>query len=523
MGLFSRKPIYQYDILAPYKINIVKFNAKAVDTNSKQDYCRLIGETAKYNIYLFREGHSGSGEYLLRQEKLAPQKVVYLGSAKDYRCVYKGKVLAIDATVNKINYLHPKLICTDIEAGVKSSVDILSSDNVFMFIAGMVYEMCQDCVQGMRSTGEEVVLDVLRYECGTYESFPEAGKHSFVYQMFLRFEDGKYNIRRVFPSGKEPKPKVPWRDKTGKVTCPGDNCVAECDNSCPIWLNTIGLSMLKMKEYEKAIQAFSEALAMAPDFLDVQNNLGTAYGMNNQHQEAYTAFKKAHEMKKDYPKALHGLIVAETNLGMRSEALAHCDEFDKLPNCDSSALREKLTTPPAKAEPTIKRIDIIDELLKYGKGNDYVISDGLPHIPELLVRSEEVIKQIIPEIIEYGKTDPDANVVRLTLAWSAFAGLGATYHWHINWNDLSHNGIFETLTKERGVYEMDEYVLDTIGIEYNSEEGKDLHRHLFAAANVCIAAIIGKNAPLSLENIVEASKAMFMYGMVVEMNRLGMK
>ena len=79
--------------------------------------------------------------------------------------------------------------------------------------------------------------------------------------------------------------------------------------------------LIKAKAFEKAIEAFLDAISLAPDFLDAQNNLGTAYGMNNQHQKAYEAFKKAYEMKKDYPNALHGLIVAETNLGMKEAAL----------------------------------------------------------------------------------------------------------------------------------------------------------------------------------------------------------
>lgn len=141
---------------------------------------------------------------------------------------------------------------------------------------------------------------------------------------------------------KEDQPKnVPWRDSTGTIACQGI-CPDECDKGCPIWLNNIGLAVLKLREYDKAIQTFSEALAIAPDFYDAQNNLGTAYGMKGQHPEAYQAFKKAHDMKRDRPKALHGLIVAETNLGMFEEAMCHCFEYDQLPGCNSENLRKAL-------------------------------------------------------------------------------------------------------------------------------------------------------------------------------------
>lgn len=131
---------------------------------------------------------------------------------------------------------------------------------------------------------------------------------------------------------------VVWRDKSGKVACPGDACPVDCDKSCPIWLNTMGFKMLQIGQMEGAIRAFNDALALAPDFVDVQNNIGTAYGMNNQHQEAYAAFKKALEMKPNYAKALSGLIVSSKNLGLFDEAIKYCDQLDAL-GYDVSDLR----------------------------------------------------------------------------------------------------------------------------------------------------------------------------------------
>ena len=144
-------------------------------------------------------------------------------------------------------------------------------------------------------------------------------------------------------------------------------------------------------------------------------------------------------------------------------------------------------------------------------------------VPELFARCEALILQLMDEIIKYGEENPRANTMRLSLGWSAFAGLGSTYHWHTNWNMLSNNGIFETLTQERGVFEMDEYVLDTIGVPHDTNIGEAFGKHILSAADYCIGILATKQQTPTFETILEASKAMFMYGMAIEMNRLGMK
>ena len=134
----------------------------------------------------------------------------------------------------------------------------------------------------------------------------------------------------------------PWRDIYGDIICPGDDCPWDCDDRCPVWLNTKGVNFIQMKECDIAIQRFKKAVSIAPDFAEAYNNLGTAYGMTNQHREAYNAFSEALKLQKEYPKALWDLIVSEKNLGMFEEALKHCDEYDAFPGCDSRLLREAI-------------------------------------------------------------------------------------------------------------------------------------------------------------------------------------
>lgn len=531
MGLFSKKPMYKYQPLEKVRIDIDAVNSAFLATNPKlssyeaKEFCELIGETNNYRVYVYQRKVSGFDGYFLRQEKSNPKKVAYLGSARKHCCVFHDKLFTIDSFSPTHRVYHP-LICKDINTGVQTEMKVLSDKGFREFIGNSMHLYCQDVVHSLGVHNDVMTLEVYRYPADsllTKETYHE----ECIYLIHIRFTGGKFTIERVFPKNEENTLKKPfWRDDSGKVACPGDDCPLECDDSCPIWLNTKGLSMLQINQFDKAVAHFNAALALAPDFLDVQNNLGTAYGMNNQHQEAYEAFKKAHEMKKDYPKALNGLIVAEMNLGLFEDARRHCDELEAIPGCDASGLREKLESKEGKTaqnSSTYNYMDIAAELLAIGRKEGQVVSDGLPFIPEILNMCVETCLKLFEEIQEYGKTDPKANTLRLSLAWSAFAGMGAVYHWHTDWNTLSQNGLFETLTKERGVYEMDEYVLDIIGIQHDDFHGKMTSHFIMELANKCISILEEKFDAPSLDALVEAAKAMFMYGMVFEMNRLGMK
>lgn len=319
-------------------------------------------------------------------------------------------------------------------------------------------------------------------------------------------------------------PSVPWRNSTGKIKCTKGYCNEECESekNCPIMFNTIGITMFNMKQLDMAIDAFQSALALAPDFQEAQYNLGMSYGMSDQHQEAYTAFKAAYDMDKNSHKSLFNLIVAETNLGLKEDALKHCDEYDKFPECDSKDLRKKLKEQKETSKES-HYLDILPELLNIGRKEGFIRSEDIAYIPELLTLSADVCLKLCHDINEYGKEHPEIDTLSTSFQWCAYAGMGAVFHWNLNWDDLAKKGIYETLTEERGVYEMDEYVLDTIGIGYDSPEGEILLRHIIDIADRCIDIIAIDNGEISSEIVINAIKAMFIYGMIFEMNRLGMR
>ncbi len=335
-----------------------------------------------------------------------------------------------------------------------------------------------------------------------------------------------------------------WRDKTGKIFCPGDDCKAKCDDRCPIWWNTRGVKYLTTRQPFPAISNLEKAVAIAPDFAEAYNNLGAAHGAVNHHQQAYEAYKKALSLKSPYPNALYGLIVSEKNLGMYQEALAHCDEYDNLPGCSSIDLRAEIAnmmnpqvhTDSAQEpeteltqEPEKESSDqgsflvVANELLEKGRNAGYIVSDSLSFIPELLVQADTVCEKIYNEINDYCENNPGANLISLTLMWSVFAGMGSVFFWDKDWNKLSADGIIETLTRTRDLGEMDEYVLDTIGIGFSTSKGKEITQFIYGLSGYCLYRTVDGRTEFGLDDVLRAAKSMFAWGMVFEMNRLGMR
>lgn len=178
----------------------------------------------------------------------------------------------------------------------------------------------------------------------------------------------------------------------------------------------------------------------------------------------------------------------------------------------------------------VKKIDIVTRLIECGAKAGYTKGGSFPNIPEIMVQSRTVVEQVIDGITEYYKQNPNPNLnpfsdMLTRLVFCCYAGMGAVAHWNVNWDSLKRNGIYNTLTAERGLFEMDEYVTDFIGIGFGSEESKKLFEHLrYSAiqAMVPVSNIDSTNNRAVMNAYLESCEAMYLYGMIIDMNRLGM-
>ena len=121
-----------------------------------------------------------------------------------------------------------------------------------------------------------------------------------------------------------------WRNVNGQIVCPGDACPQKCDDTCPIFLNTQCLMMMRIGEEDKALELYEEAIKIAPDFYDALNNMGTIYGKRGEYQKAYEYYLKAHQLNENRPRPVYGLALSSRDLNRLEESLEWCEKYKKL-------------------------------------------------------------------------------------------------------------------------------------------------------------------------------------------------
>ena len=163
-------------------------------------------------------------------------------------------------------------------------------------------------------------------------------------------------------------------------------------------------------------------------------------------------------------------------------------------------------------------IDVCTALLPLGKKAGYVYDDkAFPNIPEIMVQATAVVKDLLAELLRTHNSDP-----LILCAWACYAGMGAVWKWDEDWDALKRNGIYQTLVSPRGLDEMDEYVTDGIGWKFGSDKSDAFADHLRMASAFAIFKVSENNDSKELKAVADAMIAMYYYGMIIEMNNLGM-
>ena len=124
--------------------------------------------------------------------------------------------------------------------------------------------------------------------------------------------------------------KVVWRNMNGQIVCPGDACPKDCDDTCPIYLNTQCAMLMQFGANDKALELYKKALEIAPDFYDAYNNMAGIYGGMGRYQDAYDCYFKAHELNKVRPNPVYGLALCCRDLNRPEECIKWCEEYSRL-------------------------------------------------------------------------------------------------------------------------------------------------------------------------------------------------
>ena len=115
----------------------------------------------------------------------------------------------------------------------------------------------------------------------------------------------------------------------------------------------------------------------------------------------------------------------------------------------------------------------------------------------------------------------------VSLGWIMFVGMAMAKYWDLDWEKYADkDDIYETLRKQRGFDEMDEYILEEV-LEFDEEKCKKITD--IVAECACITNTFLRNQNIepgtkaAVEAYLECLHQMYLMGMAVQLNDMGYK
>lgn len=174
----------------------------------------------------------------------------------------------------------------------------------------------------------------------------------------------------------------------------------------------------------------------------------------------------------------------------------------------------------------ITAVDILYDMVNEAQKKGYVsykITE-VPDIPDLSMLMGEVAEELFRRVVEYAKDHPQVSAANTTPALCFYTGVGAVKLWEMDAPRLIARGVVREIVTPRGLEKMDEYVMDLVGVGYGSKQFEGLMKQLSDIETFGITLISkSEDEEKAYLQFLEFMKAMYLYGMVYEMDRLGMK
>jgi len=169
MGLFS-KEIRDYKIMERYRKSLDAFYE--------------FGETEKYRLLMDKK----LKQYILRQDKDNPKKVVYLGWMRGKYCIFHNRIFYIN-TISYTGIAENPLNYIDVETGNSGKMSVLSNKGFWL----AMHWHCQDVVNEFYIKEDALVIDVTRYNENSHN------EKEFTYTAYVTYNNGQFHTDYVYP------------------------------------------------------------------------------------------------------------------------------------------------------------------------------------------------------------------------------------------------------------------------------------------------------------------------------------
>lgn len=297
--------------------------------------------------------------------------------------------------------------------------------------------------------------------------------------------------------------------------CPEESCYASCDESCPRFPDRICDGLLARGEAEAALHVAREAIADNPYLTAAWMRLGRVCEQLGCMAEAYNAYyvacgvnrKTDTEISHAFCRtliALHWWDLAEQEEEKTDEMIAAI-----------AAGRQ------SGAEPLWPAHMILPVLVDMAGEDGLLAPEHYTLRPDIMGDADDICRRLHRELVDYDERTGVTIGAKIQLAWAAYAGIGAEWHFCHDELALREKGIAAALLEPRGIFAMDEAVLDLIGLPFGSPEGKDFEKRLRYSLCCDVAQGLDERAtPPSEDDLIEHMKACYFLGIAIEKQRL---
>lgn len=194
------------------------------------------------------------------------------------------------------------------------------------------------------------------------------------------------------------------RDESKHISCRyeghEDDCPDDCAK-CAISIKTDGDIALATNKLDDAIRQYKKAIFLSPKFAEAWFNLGNAYVMKFEYNNALSAFNKAITIDPKYGKALYGKAVTLRNLGMLDEAMKVANTIlDLYDNANVKKFKQDLISAGIKDKSSIvdfkkAKAALADKAGEVVRNNDLLGDDGSAEIIPEIYQPEEFTRAVL--------------------------------------------------------------------------------------------------------------------------------
>ena len=165
--------------------------------------------------------------------------------------------------------------------------------------------------------------------------------------------------------------------------------------------------------------------------------------------------------------------------------------------------------------------DLLEKLLKLGSDQGAFRHPEHPvHIFVLELEAPDVTRKIYAELRRrYPKTQ-GLEAFTSALNWCALAGIGGVCLWKEDEHVLKRKSLYQLMTEEHGIEMLDEYAVTLAGCRYGTNDSNLLLAHIKGIARSAFTETIKVHKDVLDTQMTESLKAMFLYGLLLEADRM---